>query len=530
MQNNKLSFMGKTVWSAGQTHRGYMKMRSIYKALAANLEERSHLSGVMGILHWDQEVIMPPGAEEARARQISALAGVLHQKATDPEIGGWLAKLEQDNLSGFNELEICNIREARRDYDRETKVPGELVRELAELGSRAHGVWVKARKDNRFADFVPVLKRFVALKKQWAHYIEPQQAPYDVCIDSYERDATMAQIDPLFARLKSELVPLIRAVQSATYRPEASFLEGPFDVEKQKDLARRISRDIGFSFDHGRMDVSVHPFCGGSHPTDVRITTRYRTDDFVESLYAVIHETGHGLYEQGRMAEARDLPVSEPLTMGIHESQSLFWERMVAQRKSFCAHYLDLFASTFPDKLQGVSAQALYEAINICRPSLIRVEADEVTYPLHVILRYEIEKSLFAGDVEVEQLPELWNDKMQEYLGIRPATDAEGILQDIHWSMGAFGYFPSYTLGAMTACQFFNALKKDVPDVDEKIEHGEFAGIKSWLNENIHNKGRLYSSAELLRRVTGETLNADHFIRHLNEKYRAIYRLESGGE
>lgn len=501
-------------------------MRGTYESLAARLEELSRLGGVMGILHWDQEVIMPEGATEARAKQISALAGIVHDKATAPEIGEWLAKLlANDSSSRFDSFETCNIREAKRDYDRMTKIPKALVQEMAELSSRGHAVWALARKDDQYDDFAPVLKRFVELKIQWARCIDPEKPPYDVNIDYYERGMTMARLDPIFERLKAEIVPLLRKIQESGRQPAHSFLQGEFPIEKQEALGKRISGDIGFSFKHGRMDVSVHPFCGGSHPTDVRITTRYRSDNFVESLYAVIHETGHGLYEQGRMEQGRDLPASEALSMGIHESQSLFWERMIAQGESFCARYLELFASTFPEQLQGTPLRDFYEAVNLCHPSFIRVEADEVTYPLHVILRYEIEKSLFEGSADVDQLPQMWNDKMEEYLGIRPPSDTQGILQDIHWSMGSFGYFPSYTLGAMYACQFYNALKKDMADVEEKIERGQFAEIKLWLNQNIHQKGKLYATEELVRQVTGEPLNPDHFIRYLNQKYRAIYQL-----
>ncbi len=286
-----------------------------------------------------------------------------------------------------------------------------------------------------------------------------------------------------------------------------------------------ISRDMGFDFDKGRMDVSVHPFCGGGHPTDVRITTRYRTDNFIESLYAVIHETGHGLYEQGRMADSLDLPVSEPLTMAVHESQSLFWERMIAQGKNFCTRYLDKFKEMFPGFLKDVSADSLYKAINVCRPSFIRVEADELTYPVHIILRYEIEKALFEGTLEVKDLPEVWNGKMEEYLGIRPPTDTLGVLQDVHWSGGAFGYFPSYTLGAMYACQFYNQLLVDVKDVTARIEQGDFACIKTWLNKNIHQQGRLYSPDQLAKKVTGQILDPNIFVNYLKTKYNVIYGL-----
>ena len=273
------------------------------------------------------------------------------------------------------------------------------------------------------------------------------------------------------------------------------------------------------------MDVSVHPFCGGGHPTDVRITTRYRSESFIDSLFAVIHETGHGLYEQGRMSGFMDLPVSESLTMAIHESQSLFWERMIAQNFYFCDYYLNLFVETFPEALQGVSSNTLYAAINRCDPSFIRVEADEVTYPLHIILRYEIEKGLFDESISVKDLPDVWNDKMEEYLGVRPSSNSEGVLQDVHWSGGAFGYFPSYTLGAMYACQFYSKMLLDLNDIPENIKGGNFSYIKKWLNDNIHKQGRLYSPENLIYKVTGDEINPDFFISYLKQKYGEIYRL-----
>jgi len=503
-------------------------MREHYDSLVTQLEEISRLGHVMGLLHWDQEVIMPQGGAESRAGQLATLAGIFHEKTTAPVLGDWLDQLESCPEAHFNTHEWCNIQEARREYDRETKVPKDLVQEIAELGSKGHHIWVQARKDNKFSDFAGVLTRLIELKKQWAHCVDPDQHPYDVNMDVYERGFTMAQADPLFDRLKSELIPLIKSIQESSYQPDCAFMAGRFPIEKQEQLGKQISSDMGFSFDHGRMDVSVHPFCGGGDSTDVRITTRYREDNFVESLYAVIHETGHGLYEQGRMSESRALPVSESLTTGIHESQSLFWERMIAQQKSFCAHYLDLFRETFPDNLNRIDLQTFYEGINASQPSFIRVEADEVTYPMHVILRYEIEKGLFDGTFAVQQLPKIWNDKMEDYLGIRPPSDQQGVLQDVHWSGGSFGYFPSYTLGAMYAVQFYNSLKKEMPDLEEQIAQGKLSLVKNWLNKNIHSQGRLYSTEDLLRKVTGEILNPEYFISYIKNKYQKIYRLNSG--
>ncbi|MDH5479650.1 MAG: carboxypeptidase M32, partial [Nitrosomonas sp.] len=384
--------------------------------------------------------------------------------------------------------------------------------------------WVKARKENKFSDFAPVLKQFLALKKEWAQCVFPEKNAYDANIELFERGTSMAEITPIFERLKTELIPFIQSIQEKQYQPDTSFLQGKFPIEKQEILGRKISKDMGFDFDQGRMDVSVHPFCGGSHPTDVRITTRYKESDFIESLYAVIHETGHGLYEQGRMPGHQDLPVSESLTMGIHESQSLFWERMIAQSKPFCVHYFETIRATFHDNLHRATVDSFYQAINTCKPDFIRVEADELTYPLHVILRYEIEKGLFDDTINVDDLPEAWNTLMMKYLGVKPPTDTLGVLQDSHWGSGAFGYFPSYTLGAIYACQFYRTMCNELPDTEKNIEIGNFAPIKQWLNEKIHSQGRLYTPQELVLNVTSETLNPDYFIDYLKNKYNAIYQ------
>jgi len=498
-------------------------MKTDYQKLAERLEEASRLGGIMGILHWDQEVIMPSGASESRAKQMGVLAGIIHDKSTDPEIGKLLDNL--NDAEGFDSFQKCNIREARREYEMETKVPKNLVMELAELSSKGHQVWVKARSENKFLDFVPVLTQLIELKKRWAEYVSPKLHPYDANIDLYERGTTMNDLTPVFETLKTELIPFIREIQESDYKPDTSFLIGEYSIKKQEELGRKISQDMGFAFDRGRMDVSVHPFCGGSHPTDVRITTRYRSDNFIESLYAVIHETGHGLYEQGRMKEGRDLPVSEALTMGIHESQSLFWERMIGQSLAFCNRYLPVIRNTFPDIFKDISSKQLYEAVNKSEASYIRVEADEVTYPMHVILRYEIEKGLFEDSIDIKTLPDLWNSKMKEYLGIEPPTDTLGVLQDTHWSGAAFGYFPSYTLGAIYASQFYKSILKEKLNLEKEIELGNLTSIREWLNIKIHQKGRLLSVSELIKEVTGDNLNPNIFIDYLKNKYKNIYRL-----
>jgi len=496
-----------------------------YNKLVARLEELSRLGAVMGVLHWDQEVILPKGAVASRAQQMSVMAGILHDKGTHPELGDLLENLHASGASAYDPLQWCNIAEAKRDYDLSVKIPKDLVQELAELGSNGHQIWAKAREENKFSDFAPTLKRFVELKTRWAQCAFPDLSPYDANIDIYERGMTVDQLTPIFDRVKAELKILIQRIKENPRTRDDSFMTGNFPIEKQTALGKRISTAMGFSFDHGRMDVSVHPFCGGAGPDDVRITTRYREDNFIESLYAVIHETGHGLYEQGRMQEQRDLPVSEALTMGIHESQSLFWERMIAQGKPFCEAFLPAFQESFPNQLANVVPQVFYEAVNACAPSLIRVEADEATYPLHVILRFEIERDLFDGSLAVDDLPEVWNQKMEDYLGIRPPTDTLGVLQDVHWSGGAFGYFPSYTLGAMYAGQFYDALLKEFPSIENEIAKGNLQPVKNWLNKKIHSRGRLLSPEQLVQDVTGSPLDPEVFIAYLKTKYETLYNL-----
>lgn len=496
-----------------------------YLNLIERLEEISHLNGVMSTIGWDQEVMMPPGAAEARAKQISALAGIIHERMTDPGMGDCLAALKNESIDNFNAFERCNIDEACRSYELEVKIPKRLVQELAELGSRGQPVWAKARQENKFSDFAPTIKRFLALKKEWASYAFPEQSAYDANISLFERGTTMSDITPVFEQLKVDLIPFIQRIRESQFQPDTSFLSGQFPIEKQEALARRICEEIGFRFDQGRMDVSIHPFCGGSHPTDVRITTRYKENNFIESLYAVIHETGHALYEQGRTLAWGDLPVSESLTMGIHESQSLFWERMIAQSEGFCRHYFSTIHDLFPDRLNGVAVDSFYRAVNTCKPDFVRVEADELTYPLHVILRYEIEKGLFDDSMRVEDLPEIWNELMMKYFGIKPPTDTLGVLQDSHWSGGAFGYFPSYALGALYACQFYRAMIHDLPDTADYVASGNFGPIKDWLNKQIHSQGKLYTPQQLVQRVTGESLNPVYFTDYLMAKYSTICRL-----
>lgn len=500
-----------------------------YDVLCKKLKEVSALSGINGLLGWDEMVQLPPNAVGARAAQKAALAGVLHEKQTEAEIGELLQRLQAANLEaeGLNEYERANVREAARDYRKLTAVPKELAQREAELESRGYQAWVKARQGSDFSQFAPVLQEWVDLRREKARLVDPSRPVYDVLVDDYEKGVTAARLDEIFSEVKAGLVPLLADLRARGKAPSDAWLKGDYDTKKQAELCHKIAVALGFSLDSGRLDVSVHPFTGGAHPTDVRMTTRFKQDDLTEGITGAIHETGHALYEQGRNLEYDGLPVNSALGMGVHESQSLLWERMVGLSRPFAAYLLPLMREHFPELPKKQTPEDLYAALNIIKePSMIRVEADEVTYPLHIILRYELEKALVEGSIQVADLPRLWNEKMKEYLGCEPESDARGVLQDVHWSAGLFGYFPTYSLGAMYATQIFKAAEKELPGLADDIEAGKFERLKGWLNEKIHKVGSLPTSGdELMIAVTGAPLQPQVFLGYLRDKYSALYQL-----
>ncbi|GAB4814416.1 hypothetical protein N2152v2_001462 [Parachlorella kessleri] len=500
-----------------------------YEALAKKLKEVSALAGVQGLLGWDEMVMMPAGAAASRAAQKKALAGVLYDKQVDKEIGELLAKLQAANLeeAGLDAFQQANIREAARDYKKVTAVTKDIAQKEAELESHGYQTWVKARQESDFSQFAPVLTEWIELRKEKARLIDPSREVYDVNLDDYEKGMTAARLDEIFSQVKAGLVPLLAEIRSRGTAPSDAWLKGDFDTEKQAALCHKLAVALGFSLEKGRLDVSVHPFTGGAHPTDVRMTTRFKKEDVTEGITAAIHETGHALYEQGRNLEYDGLPVNSAMGMGVHESQSLLWERMVGLSKPFAAYLLPQIREAFPEVPADKSPEDLYAAMNIIKdPSFIRVEADEVTYPMHIILRYELERGLLDGSVSVDQLPALWNQKMKEYLGCEPETDAKGVLQDVHWSAGLFGYFPTYLLGAMYATQIFKTAEKELPGLSDDIAAGKFDRLRQWLNDKIHRVGSLHTSGdELMKVVTGSPLDPSVFLGFLKEKYSELYKL-----
>ena len=509
-----------------------MTIRPLYNKFTSYYSELSHLGGIQGLLDWDQNVMMPAGAAEVRAKQMSSLAGVIHKMGTDSEYGHMLEQISKSPqfAAELDRWEQANVRDALRDFEKHKNVPKELAQKLAALQSRGNTVWVEAREKKDFSLFAPVLEEWVALLKEKCRFVDPNVPPYQLLIDDYERGMQTQRFDELFEKLKAGLVPLIQAIKKspvyAQHSQTNAFLSAQkFPVNLQTEFNHALAEDLGFDRNCGRLDVSVHPFTGGSHALDVRMTTRYKDTDLIEGITGTIHETGHALYEQGRNEKYHDLPVSQALSMGVHESQSLLWERMVGLSMPFWRRYFPKLQQKFAIGPE-VTAEQFHRAINTVQPGFIRVESDEVTYPLHIIIRYEIEKGLFDGSIKVANVPAVWNAKMQEYLGITPTNDSEGCLQDTHWAVGLFGYFPTYTLGAIYASQIFQAALVKIPNLNECIGKGEFNVLKQWLNENIHQYGSLFPSGdELISRVTGQPLNADVFMQHLTSKYSAIYQL-----
>ncbi|GBF90989.1 hypothetical protein Rsub_03844 [Raphidocelis subcapitata] len=448
-----------------------------YEKLCGKLRELNALEGISGLLGWDEMVMMPPGAAEARGAQKSALSGVLHDKRTDPEMGALLEGLKASRLTP---VQSAVVRDTAKAYKKATALPKALVQRIAKLETDAYVAWVEARKESDFSKFAPFLKEWVEVRRESARLIDADSDPYDVLLDDYEKGATAARLDEIFAEVRAGLVPLLASLKSRGTRPDDAWLAGDYDTKAQAALCEEVALDMGFDLQHGRLDVSVHPFTGGAHPTDVRMTTRFKAHDLTEGLTGAVHETGHALYEQGRnlTPEWRDLPVNSALSMGVHESQSLLWERMVALSPPFAQYISGKIRKHFPSFPERPPGQ-LHAAINtIKEPSLIRVEADEVTYGLHVILRYEIERALVRGELEVDDVPRVWNAKMRDYLGVEPENDAQGCLQDVHWSAGLFAYFPTYMLGAMYAAQIYQKAAAEIPDLEAKIAAGEFKPLR----------------------------------------------------
>lgn len=485
-----------------------------------HLREIGKLGSSLALLHWDQRTHLPERGHSARAEVIGKLSKMIFELSISDELGRYLEELEErDDLS---EQDRASVRVVGREYRRNKAIPPDLFEKFAIARSRSETAWEKAKEDSDFTGFRPYLEEMVDFSRQFADYFGYEENPYDALIEEYEPGMTTAQLKGIIAPLKDKLVPFIKHLVDEGTRPRTEFTRGKFPAEKQRELSRRALAAMGYDFKAGRLDTTVHPFTITTGPGDVRITTRFIEDDPFSGLYSSMHEGGHALYDQGIPDELRWTGLDDGASMGIHESQSRMWENMVGRSLPFWRFFSPIISEVFP-QFAAASPEEIYRAVNVVEPSLIRVEADEVTYNLHIMLRFELEEGLINGRIAVKDLPELWNEAMERYLGVVPPDDAHGVLQDVHWSGGMFGYFPSYMLGNLYAAQFFAKAQAEIPGLEESFAKGDFSPLLTWLREKIHRFGKTYDPIDLIEKVTGEKPDSAHFIEYITDKYSYIY-------
>lgn len=487
------------------------------------------LEGVQMVLDWDKETYMPKEAIEQRSEQLEMIASLIHRQRTSKAFTKALSALidietgemKNDRLS---QEQMAALREWRRDYLHSVKLPNAFVKQYAKTISNSSHVWQMAKEHNDFKSFAPHLEKVVKLSRKKADLLGFTEHPYDALLDLYEPGMKTSFLTPLFSKLKIALTELIRNI--AIKPPiEDHFLFGHCSKAKQMEFSHQLLRCMGFHFSRARLDISAHPFCTGISPKETRMTTRIHPDNVMLNIGAVLHEGGHGLYNSNLPIEHYGTPLGQQVSLGIDESQSRWWETLIGQCAPFWKHFFPLLQQEFPEQFLGVGFDAFYHAINSVKPGFIRIDADEVTYNLHIIVRFEIEKGLIEGSIRVKDVPDIWNEKMREYLGICPEFDGQGCLQDIHWSLGYIGYFPTYTLGNLYAVQFFKTFEKQHPDWQEKVAQGSLEFIGQWLKENIHSKGRQFLPSDLCQQVTGSRLSVDPYITYLTQKYSSLYSL-----
>jgi carboxypeptidase Taq len=506
-------------------------MSDRYTALRGRLRELAALNSALNLLGWDQETMMPPAAAATRAEELSLLSRMAHKRATSDELGDLLGSCEGDDALRADVTVAANLREIRRDYDRARKLPSDFVAEFSETTSHALEAWKAARSSSEFATFRPWLEKIVELSRRKAEYVGIPEGgeAYDTLLDEFEPGMTATAVEGIFGPLRAELRPLIEAIAEAP-QPD----DGPNRVEVPIPVQQAFHRDvlerIGFDLQAGRLDTSTHPFSSGIAPGDTRITTRYTMSGVAEALGSTMHEAGHGMYEQGLPKhEHWGEPLGEALGLGIHESQSRLWENQVGRSREFWSWLRPLLLDATGPAFEAYDVDALYRAANIVRPNLIRVESDEATYNLHVMLRFDLERALLSGDLPATDLPGAWNERIRKDLGLEVPDAARGCLQDIHWSMGAIGYFPTYTLGTLYSAQFWEAIVTDLPGLAGSVERGEFDGLLDWLRDRIHRRGRELPTRELCIELTGRPLDHRPLIAYLNGKLGEIYGFSPRG-
>ncbi len=492
-----------------------------YERFLGKVKRIENLGASAGVLQWDQEVKMPDDGIEARSQQLSTLSAVIHEEFTDEEMGEFLADLES---SEFDDEQEAVVREIRRQYDRKTRVPTELVEEISRTTSEALPKWKEAKAEDDFSIFAPVLEELIGLKREYAEHIDPDADPYAVLFADYEPYIELEKAEEMLTRLREELVPLIEAVSESDAELVTDAFAGEFDPAVQEELARDALDTLGYDWDRGRLDTAPHPFSTGNQ-FDARVTTRFDETDLLGGLTSTIHEFGHATYTLGLPDEHYGTPLGNSRDLTVHESQSRLWENHVGRSRAFWDLFLPRIEKRFP-QTAGVDVEEAYEAANqVYDDNLIRVEADELTYHMHIVLRFEIERELIEGELAVEDVPETWNDRMEEYLGVRPDTDTEGCLQDIHWSHGSFGYFPTYSLGSVLAAQLYAHADEEIDGLEGWIREGEFDPLRKWLEEKVHRHGARYTTPDLIEEATGKPFTADYFLEYVTEKYGELYDL-----
>jgi carboxypeptidase Taq len=499
-------------------------MNPSYEKYRTLLQKVADINYSSALLQWDQEVYMPPGSGDSRARQLSTLSGIAHELFTSDELGTVLKNLAAD--PSLNLKEAANIRESLRVYTDQKKYTTDFVIEMSKTISECFNAWQEAKKKSDFSIYQPKLEKLLNLKRKECELLGYKGHPYDALLDQYEPGATVAQLDILFEDVKKQLGPFIKEIFKKE-KPDSAFLFRHYDREKQWPYGLELLKKMNFDFNTGRQDISAHPFTTSFSQEDVRVTTRINENDVREMIWGCIHEGGHALYEQGLPITEYGLPSGEAISLGIHESQSRMWENNVGRSLPFWKHNYSEIKKLFPENLGNVSLESFYAGINVVEASLIRTSADELTYHFHVLIRYEIEKLLISGSVQVADLPSLWNQYYKDYLGLIIPDDARGVLQDVHWSHGSFGYFPTYSLGSIYAAQFFRQATLEIDGLENKIEEGNYAPLLDWLRSKIHVHGKMYRADELCKRITGETINFGHFMNYARSKYGQIYQLEN---
>lgn len=496
-----------------------MNPEEAYAELLRLSREKSVLASCHQMLQWDAEICMPRDGVKHRGEQMALIAGLVHDRATDPRYDELLKTVEASGLVSDSEsVEAVNARELRRDFDRETKLPRRLVEEMARVSALSSQAWSEARDRDDFAAFAPWLEKTFALAREKADAVGYEGVRYDALLDDYEPGMTTAQLSTLFADLRERLVPLVDSLREAS--PESKEIAArEFPIDRQRVFSEGVATELGFDLEGGRFDLGPHPFCTFIGPGDVRIALRYHADNFAGGFLAVLHETGHALYEKGLDPAHYGTPAGEAVSLGIHESQSRLWENLVGRSHGFWSHYYPRLQSEFSESLRDVSLDSFRRAINHASPGLIRVEADEVTYNLHIVIRFELERALLSGDLAAVDLPGAWSELYQRYLGIKPENDRLGCLQDIHWSEALIGYFPTYTLGNVYAAQLFDAADRAIGPLDEAFAKGDFRTLREWLRENIHKHGRRYTAVELIERATGKAPDPTALVASLTSRY-----------